>query len=365
MQTTFNPLLIATLTAVMTLTGCSSLKNLTGKKSDVITHASNSEQGYYQEAQDAIAKERYNAATIALNNIRTFYPTGQYAQQALLDLIYVHYQARDFEAVTTATSQFLQSYPSSPHADYALYAQGVTHMQGSPKAGRLFSLNQGERDTAYLRLAFADFSNLLARYPNSPYAGDVALRMTDIYNQFAHHELTAAYWYVKREAYVAAANRASWVFQYYPQSTSIPEAIAILAYSNEKLGITNTANQYKTLLQINYPNYLDQDGSVRLPKANIGLWQKTLNAVSFGKLGRVGSISTDGASTYQGATRTQTIQNAQALRLPQTTANQSLPEPTANRTRPVIGLGLPDLDSEAGNQNSSQSTAIDNIHMSH
>lgn len=307
-------LTLAVLTATLTLNGCATLKK--SKNSEVIERATKSDAEYYKDASDNIAKARYTAAATDLNNIRTFYPTGQYAEQALLDLIFVHYQAGDYEATVVDTAQFLQSYPNSRHADYALYAQGVTHMRGSPKAGRLFPLKQSERDTAYLRLAFADFSTLLNRYPNSPYAGDAALRMVDIYNQFAHHELGAAYWYVKRGAHVAAINRAKWVFQHYPQSTSVPESIAILAYSNEQLGLISTANQYKTLLQINYPSYLGANGQIHLPNINQNPWQRTLHAISFGKLGRAQKINPTGESTYTGATIPQNIVSASQLQLP-------------------------------------------------
>lgn len=318
-QANFKTLSLALVTALtLTATGCSTIKGLTGKdkKSDVVETATKSAEGYYNEASTAIAKGRYSEATIALNNVRTFYPTSSYAEQALLDLIYAYYNAGDLEATTVATAQFLQSYPTSPNADYALYAQGVTHMQGSPKAPRLFKLTQSERDPAFLRLAFADFQKLITNYPNSSYAPDSALRMRAIYNQFAEHELQAAYWYIKREAYVAAAGRAKWVFQYYPQSPSVPEAIAILAHSNEKLGLTTTADQYKTLLKINYPNYLTSSNKVRLPKAEITLTQKTLSAISLGKLGRIGTISHEGGGNYEGQTYTQVIVSAQGLQLP-------------------------------------------------
>lgn len=315
-MTTLKRLGLALLACTLTLNGCATL-NKFKKGEDIIETATQSDAAYYNEAQSAMEKEQYTAAATALNNIRTFYPTGRYAEQALLDLIFVHYQAGDYEASTVNATQFLQSYPNSRHADYALYAKGVTHMQGSPKSGRFIPLKQSERDTAYLRLAFADFSELLNRYPHSPYAADAALRMVEIYNQFAHHELQAAYWYIKREAYVAAASRAKWVFQYYPQSTSVPEAIAILAYSNDKLGLASTANQYKTLLQINYPNYLKNNGEVILPKANKSPWQRTINAISFGKLGKARTISHQGESSYQGATVPQTIISASQLRLPQ------------------------------------------------
>lgn len=354
--------LVTLISLTTTMSGCSTL-NVFKKKEDVVAHAETSEEGYYAEAQEAIAKGRYNQASLALTNLRTFYPTGRYAQQALLDLIHVYYNRNDHEALTTTTNQFINSYPTSPHVDYALYAQGVTNMDGSPKAGRIFRLDQSQRDTAYLRLAFADFQKLITHYPNSVYAPDAAQRMTHIYNQFAEHELQAAEWYIKREAYVAAAERARWVFQYYPQSSATPKAIAILAYANEQLGLATTANQYKTLLQINYPQYLSSDGKVRLDNDRArSLWQRTLHSVSFGKLGRATDKDTgQPISTHDGQTRPQVIQNAQGLQLaPTNTSNQALPNLTNSSRGMQFGLGLSQSDSEAGN-NSPHAVASDAI----
>lgn len=259
-----------------------------GKKKDqIVATADKSESDYYTDAQDALTKGRYHEAIGALTNIRTFYPSGQYAQDALLDLIYAQYQSGDFEAVTQSTAEFMRIYPTSRHLDYVLYVQGVTNMGGSPKASRIFSIDQSKRDISWLQVAFQNFLILVNNFPNSQYAPDAAQRMTAIYNDFAEHEMTAARWYVKRDAYLAAANRAKWVFQYYPQSTAVPEAIAIMAYSYDKLGMTDTANQYKTLLKINYPQYLTKDNQVHLPNQASSSWGKrTLSMIGFGKLGR-------------------------------------------------------------------------------
>lgn len=281
------------LSATLVLSGCSAVSNLT-KKDDITPTATLDAPGYYAAATAAAAKKHYKEAALQLDNLRTFYPTSPLAEQALLDLIYINYAARDYEAVIAKSTQFLQYYPSSRHADYALYARGVTNMQGSPKTGKLFKLEQADRDTAYLRLAFADFAALLTYYPNSEYAADTALRMTYIYNQFAKHELAAAYFYVKQNAYVAAANRAKWVFQYYPQSDVTPEALAILAHANDQLGLRGSANQYKTLLALNYPQYLSNgqaDGDVLLPKADTSPVRRTLHAISFGKFGALKPIA--------------------------------------------------------------------------
>lgn len=354
-----NALKIA-MTAVLAgsvLTGCASMSGLFGtkKKDDVITTADKTEQQYYDYAQESIAKSHNNEAVIALNNIRTFYPTGRLAEQALLDLIYVQYQQGNYEAVTQSTAEYIRLYPTSRNIDYALYVQGVTNMNGAPKGPRLYRVNQAERNTAYLRLAFQDFQSLVNNYPNSTYAADAAQRMVAIYNALAENELVAARWYIKRDAMVAAANRAKWVFQYFPQSESVPEAVAILAYTNEQLGLTETSNEYKTLLQINYPQYLSNDGTVRLSGTGAKTTaQKVLSAISFGKLGRA-SDAPAFEGQYAGQTRTQSIRQAQALRLPETneskieSSNNSL-IPENQRRLPNLNLGLPS-DTDTGNVN--------------
>lgn len=317
-NTNFTKLALSLLAvAALTLSGCASIKGLVKKDKEVVAAAEKSEADYYQDAQNAFAKERYREAIIALNNVRTFYPTGATAEQALLDLIYAEYQANDFEAVVKSTKEFIRLYPNSANMDYVLYVQGVTHMGGSPKLSRIFNLDQSQRDVTYLRLAFNDFQTLISRYPNSLYAPDTAQRMTAIYNDFAENELVAARWYIKRDAYVAAANRAKWVFQYYPQSQAVPEAIAILAYSNDKLGLNETASQYKTLLKLNYPSYLNADGSVKLNIGATSLGKQALASLSLGKFGRAKDAHVnDVPISHDEATTPQIIKQATSLTLP-------------------------------------------------
>lgn len=333
--------LSSVMVSLVMLSGCAGVKSMIKKDSEVVQSAEKSELGYYHTAQTALDKNRYNEAISALSSLRTFYPTGQYAEQALLDLIYAQYRANDFESVTKSTAEFIRSYPTSRHVDYALYVQGVTNMGGAPKASRLFNLDQSQRDVSYLRLAFQDFQNLITHFPNSNYAPDSAQRMKAIYNDFAEHELGAARWYVKREAHVAAINRAKWVFQYLPQSEGVPEAIAILAHSYEKLGLTDTANQYKTLLQINYPQYLDANGQVKIGD-NRSFAKKALSSISFGKFGRVDDNPSSQIAQYEGATRQQIITSAGALSLPQASQDEvEAPKPADTRNSRHIGLGLP------------------------
>ncbi len=363
---TFIKLSSITLLALsVNLVGCQTFKNLTGGKDvDAVETAEKSEQAYYNDAITQIDKGRYTQAIEDLTNLRTFYPTGQYAEQALLDMMYAQYESGKYEMAAASAEQFIRLYPSNPQVSYAYYVRGVANMQGSSEGLKLFKLNQAERDTAYFRLAFANFQELINKYPNSPYTPDAAQRMTFIYNQFAESEMSAATWYIEREAYVAAANRAKWVFQYYPLSESIPEAIAVLAYSYDKLGMTDLANEYKTLLQINYPTWLTRDGRVKLSTKRDRSW---FNKLTFGQLGRSGMKDTSVATgEYNGATKTQIVRNAQQLRLPaNNTANtNTAPSSTSTSSAPTrnrginIGLGLPEAETErVTDQASTSSTA--------
>lgn len=348
---TFIKLSSITLLALsVNLVGCQTFKNLTGGKDvDAVATAEKSEQGYYNNAIAQIDKGRYTQAIEDLNNLRTFYPTGQYAEQALLDVMYAQYESGKFEAAAASAEQFISLYPSNPQVSYAYYVRGVANMQGSSEGLKLFKLNQAERDTAYLRIAFANFQELINKYPNSPYAPDAAQRMTFIYNQFAESEMSAANWYVEREAYVAAVNRAKWVFQYYPLSESVPDALAVLAYSHEKLGLNDLANEYKTLLQINYPNMLSADGRVKL---NTKRERTLFNKLTFGQLNRFNKDTSVASGNYNGATKTQVIRNTNQLRLPSdnaAAANANAPlnmSPKRANSGINVGLGLPEASTE-------------------
>lgn len=208
--------------ALTTLSGCQTLKNsklLGGKDEVVATKAEKSEQGYYQAASDNIKKGNFAKAISQLNDLRTFYPVGDYSEQALLDLMYAQYQHGDYLDAIASADRFIQSYPSNPQVDYAYYVRGISNMQAASGGVMKYTkLNPAHRDMGYSRIAFNNFQQLINRFPNSAYAPDAALRMRYIYNQLAESEMDVARWYIKRKAYVAAANRAKWVFQYYPQS---------------------------------------------------------------------------------------------------------------------------------------------------
>ena len=85
-----------------------------------------------------------------------------------------------------------------------------------------------DRDPKSTRESFDAFKEVVTRFPDSRYAADSALRMRYLVNALASHEVHVARYYMKRGAYLAAANRAQYAIQHYPQAPAIEEAVFVL-----------------------------------------------------------------------------------------------------------------------------------------
>lgn len=253
--------------ALMTMAGCSTL-GLKSKKDVEDLGPQSTDQVYFEKAERALNKGQYSEASKSLEAIKSYYPTGQYAEQAELNLIYTKFQQKDYESAINAADRFLQLYPQHDKLDYVYYVRGVANMeQNYDSLIRYTSLKQAHRDLGYLRLAYQNFKDLIIRYPSSEYAVDAAQRMTFIGHELAESEMNVARFNLKRKAWIAALERALWVIQYYPQTPLIPEAVATVAYSYQKLGQAENAQQYIQLLQANYPHLVKSNGDINLRAA--------------------------------------------------------------------------------------------------
>ena len=68
------------------------------------------------------------------------------------------------------------------------------------------------RDIGLARDAFSTLTELLARFPNSPYAADSRKRLVNLRNQLARSEIHVANYYFSRGALVVA-NRGKYVVE--------------------------------------------------------------------------------------------------------------------------------------------------------
>ena len=216
-------------------------------------------QGYtaerlYIKGEKLLASRNYKSAVTVYEALQSLYPFGGYAEKGQLNLIYAYYKAGDYASAEAAAEQYIQVYPRSKHVDYAYYMKGLADYYSSRTwVQRALPIDMSARDLTTAKQAFYDFRQLVQFFPNSRYAADAKQRMIALRDMFAQHELTVAQYYFKRKAYVASANRASYLLRHYASTPQVKPALIILVRSNEKLGLTKAANEARQVLELNYP----------------------------------------------------------------------------------------------------------------
>jgi len=219
------------------------------------------EAEHYTEAKRQIGKKNYLTAIDELRELEARYPYGDYTEQAQLDLIYTQFRAADYPAVVATATRFQRNHPNHQHLDYVLYMQGLANY--SLEKGMMdgvFGPDKSSRDLRAWRDAFRVFNQLAQRYPASPYTPDAKARMVFIRNQMAEQELHAARYYARRQAYVAAINRAQNVVTHYQRTPAVPEALAIMSRAYNAMGETELAAKSYAVLKHNWPDssFLDK-----------------------------------------------------------------------------------------------------------
>lgn len=245
------------------------------------------EETYYNNARSAMNSGNFNEAERNLNFLETYYPFGRYAEQAQLDLIYARYQNLDLEGSRSAADRFLRLNPQSEHADYALYMRGLaSYNLDVGIATRYLGVDPSARDAGEQRQAFRDFSELLSRYPDSEYAPDARQRMIAVRNRLADLELHAARYYIRRQAFVAANNRARYVVENFPTTPAVEEAMIIMAETYLVLDLQDAATDAVRLLATNFPDSAAFDDNQQFqPRPMVRGSRSLTNVMTFGLIG--------------------------------------------------------------------------------
>src|SRR2546426_2671946 len=222
-----------------------------------------SAQRLYGEAKDAMNAKEWQKAIKFLEKLEARYPYGRFAQQAQLEVAYAQYKDGERASAIAAADRFIKLYPNHQNIDYAYYPKGLINF--NEQQGFLAFLttpDMTDRDPKSSREAFDAFKEVVTRFPDSKYAADSAARMKYLVNALASHEVHVARYYMKRTAYIAAANRAQYAIQHYPQAPAVEEAVFILVKAYDALGMTDLRDAADRVMQKNFPDsaYLKRGG---------------------------------------------------------------------------------------------------------
>lgn len=236
--------------AAILLGGCSSSPD-----DQEIVLANRGAQALYEDAKQSMEIGNFNGAATILSALDSRYPFGPLSHQVQLDLIYSYYKTGKSDQTLATIDRFIRLNPNHSDVDYAIYMRGLTNMDSDSNLFQdLAGIDRSDRDPSKSREAFSDFRRLIEKYPNSKYAADSRKRMVFIKNRLAKYEIAVARFYMRRQAYVAAANRGRYVLEYYPDSSQIQAALEIMVECYDQLELDDLKNNALKTLRLNYPD---------------------------------------------------------------------------------------------------------------
>lgn len=227
----------------------------------------------YSEARSLLMERSYAEAIKLYEKLEARYPYGRYAQQAQLEIAYAHFKEGEPALSIAAADRFIKLHPNHPNVDYAYYLKGLANFNDDLGLMHIVSRQDlTERDPKAARDAFEAFKDLVQRFPNSKYAEDAQARMEYLVNALAAHEVHVARYYLKRGAYVAAANRAQAALLTYPRAPANEEGLLIMVKAYDAMGLTDLRDDAERVMMKNFPDSKYLSGNVTKDKPWWVIW---------------------------------------------------------------------------------------------
>ena len=232
------------------LSACSQKSSTTAVNTDGV-----SAKVLLKNARFSLKSANYEEAIKRYEALEAKFPLGVYAQQSLLEQAYAYYKYDEPDTALDTIDRYMRMYPRSKRVDYALYLRGLVNFtRGGSIVDKLFPRNFSDLDGVRQKEAFHDFSTLLTRHKNSPYAPDARKRMHFLKNTLGSSEVNVAKYYLKRGAYLAAFNRADYAIKYHQGTPAVIDALQIKICAAKKLNKKGLAEDTMRILKLNFPN---------------------------------------------------------------------------------------------------------------
>ena len=240
---------IAALFVAMLVAGCGLLPEV---KDETVGWSANK---LYTEAKEAMNDGSYEKAVQYFEKLESRYPYGRFAQQAQIDMAYAYWKDNEPASALAACDRFIKLHPNHPNVDYVYYLKGLINFnEDLGFMGQISQQDMTERDPKGARESFDAFRELVTRFPDSKYTPDAIMRMKYLVNALVSLEVHVARYYMKRNAFLAAINRAQYAVKTYPDAPATEEALFIMVKAYDSLGMNDMRDDAERVMRKNFPN---------------------------------------------------------------------------------------------------------------
>ncbi len=233
-------LLAALLSSATLLSACAS----TGGNQGDTAYVARDVESLYRAAKERLDRGDLKLAAGLFDEVERQHPYSPWARRAQLMSAFAYYADRDYTKAIASAQRFLSIHPGNRDAPYAYYLMGMSYYE---------QISDVERDQAITRQALAALTEVVRRYPRSPYAADARLKIDLANDHLAGKEMEIGRFYERSGLWLAAQLRFRNVTEKYQTTSHTPEALFRLTETALALGIPEEAQRYSAVLGANYP----------------------------------------------------------------------------------------------------------------
>ena len=210
----------------------------------------------YELAEDKIEAGLVDQAIERYKIIIASYPSSKYALQARLDIAYNLFKRKKYDRAIIQLDNFIERYPNIDSTPYAYYLRGVIEEERSSSVLDNIITENAQRDVQSIRNAYNYFVLLVDKLPQSKYSEEAKEKLIILRNTIAKHELYVALYYTNIGSHIAAVNRSKYIIEKFPNSTSVADALHLMAYNYTQMSAEKLADGVRTVLISSFPNYI-------------------------------------------------------------------------------------------------------------
>jgi outer membrane protein assembly factor BamD len=199
----------------------------------------------YNQALEDLHKKSYEDAIKNFELVERDHPYSEWAVNSQIMQIYTHYKKEDYISAVAAAENFIQLHPLHQYVTYAYYLRAISYYD---------QIADVSHDQDITNKALSALSEVVTKFPNTPYAKDAAVKIELANDHLAGKEMTIGRFYAKRGQLVSAINRFKTVIDNYQTTSHTPEALYRLTEIYYNLGEKKEAQKYASILGYNYPN---------------------------------------------------------------------------------------------------------------
>jgi outer membrane protein assembly factor BamD len=162
----------------------------------------------------------YTRALEQFNRVRNYHRDDPHAVLSELAIADLYFKKAEWDQARLAYEDFQRMHPHHEQVDYVVYRMGLCLWRKAPSVAA--------RDQVWTRQAVNTWSGFAARYPDSELLPDVQEHLGEGRDRLAHKEFLIGKFYLRREAWAAAAGRFEGMLRSYPQASDRELALAYL-----------------------------------------------------------------------------------------------------------------------------------------